>query len=229
MRRPSRSMGRSSNPWGQSSEATRLVSCADRATGRDPSPGGTQRLPAGAGGQAGVRRRQAADLLRPTRSRPARPGLARGERAGARLARWRCRGGGLDPPAPCRARRRPPRPGRPSLIRSRPLDRDLSMGRCRACPHPRRGGRRARRPGGLAIANGAVDGRPGTIARALDGAARGGTGHAADVDPGQRAADPDRLDLGDQRQEHRHPADHAHPHAGRPARRNDDVGRDPGR
>ena len=40
---------------------------------------------------------------------------------------------------------------------------------------------------------------------------------------------PDRLDLGHQRQEHRHPADHPHPAAGRPARRDDDLGRRPRR
>ena len=45
------------------------------------------------------------------------------------------------------------------------------------------------------------------------------------LDPRRRPADPDRLDQRDERQEHRHPADHPHPRPGRAARRDDDVGR----
>ena len=52
---------------------------------------------------------------------------------------------------------------------------------------------------------------------------------AAGLDPRRRAADPDRVDHRDERQEHGDPADHPHPPARRPARRDDDVGRRPRR
>ena len=50
-----------------------------------------------------------------------------------------------------------------------------------------------------------------------------------DLGPRRRPPDPDRVDLGDQRQEHGDPADHAHPAARRAARRDDDLGRRPRR
>ena len=66
-------------------------------------------------------------------------------------------------------------------------------------------------------------------AGALDGAHRGGPGDAARMGPRRRSARPDRVDLRDQRQEHGDPADHPHPGAGRPAGRDDHLGRRPRR
>ena len=63
--------GRLGRHRGQSTRPLRLLSCRDRAPGRDPPAGGTQRLPARAGGQAGGRGRSAADVVRPARSRAA--------------------------------------------------------------------------------------------------------------------------------------------------------------
>ena len=68
-----------------------LLSCPDRASGRDPPARRSERLPARAGGQARGRHRPAADLVRPARSRAPRARPPRGRGPGARLARRRSR------------------------------------------------------------------------------------------------------------------------------------------
>ena len=112
----------------------RLLSCRDRATGRDPPARGPQRLPARAGGQARGRRRPAPDVVRPARSGPPRARPPGRPRPAARLARRRRRGRRLGPPAARRPRRGSDRPGRPSLVRPRPLDRHLPVDRRGAGP-----------------------------------------------------------------------------------------------
>ena len=66
-----RIVGRVGHP-GAVYAAPRLLSCRDRATDRDPYARRAQRLSARTGGQAGARRRPAADVVR-----PARPGATR--------------------------------------------------------------------------------------------------------------------------------------------------------
>ena len=147
----------------------RLLSCADRATGRDPPPRRAQRLPARAGGQARVRRRPAADLLRPARSRAARAGAARAPRSRPGTGPRRRRGRRVDP-APARAMHGEGRGGLggPPLVGSRALDRDLSVGRGRARADHRGGRPRAGRPRRLPVADRAPDRQPGAAARPLD-------------------------------------------------------------
>ena len=65
----------------------RLLSCPDRAPGRDPPARRSQRLPARAGGQGRGRHRPAPDLVRPARPGPPRAGPPRGRGPAARLAR----------------------------------------------------------------------------------------------------------------------------------------------
>ncbi len=92
--------------------------------------------------------------------------------------------------------------------------------------HAGRGGRGARRsatcPPGAASASRRAQER--LLAR-WDEPHRRRPGHAPGLDPRRGPHDPDRLDLGHQRQEHGDPADHPHPGAGRAARRDDDLGR----
>ena len=185
--RPRRSRGH----WPASLRAPGgLLSCPDRATGRDPPARRPERLPARAGGQARGRHRPAADLVRPARSR-----------AGTRSS-----DSGADGPAarrgrtPVAATRRPGsaacatdhgegRGGvaRPSLVRSRALDRHVPVAGRGAGPghrprprsrSPSATSRRRDRP---------ADRRPGAAARALDRADRRGR-DAADVDPRRRPA-----------------------------------------
>ena len=59
----------------------RLLSCPDRAPGRDPPARRSQRLPARAGGQARGRHRAAAHLVRPARPRPPCAGPPRAPRS----------------------------------------------------------------------------------------------------------------------------------------------------
>ena len=116
--------------------------------------------------------------------------------------------------------------GGPSLVGPGPLDRHLPVGRRRTGADPDRGGAGPRRARRVAVAARPPDRRPGAPARALDRADRGGPRDAARRGSATRdRTDPDRVDLGHQRQEHGHPADHPHPAAGRPARRDDDLGR----
>ncbi len=206
-----------------------LLSCPDRASGRDPPARRPERLPAGAGGQGRGRRRPASDLVRAARSRSPRARPPRRERPGPRLAGSRRGGRRLDPPAAPGSRRGPRRPGRPPLVRPGPLDHHLPVARRRARRGPHRGRARPRRARRLAVADGPPDRRPGTAAGALDRADRRRARHAARVAARRRSDDPDRVDLGDQRQEHGDPAHHPHPAAGRPPRRDDDLGRRPRR
>ena len=129
-----------------------LLSCPDRAPGRDPPARRSQRLPARAGGQARGRHRPAADLVRPARSGAPRPRPPGCERAGARPARRRRGGRRLDPPAARGPRRGTRRDRRPPLLGPRPLDHHLPVDRRGACPDPDRGRARPRRAGRLAVA-----------------------------------------------------------------------------
>ena len=65
--------------------------------------------------------------------------------------------------------------------------------------------------------------RAASDARPLERRVWRGADDAARLDPRCRAERADRVRLGDQRQEHRDPADHPHPDARRPPRRHDDV------
>ncbi len=137
---------------------------------------------------------------------------------------------GLDPPAARRPRRGPRRAGGPSLVGSGALDRHVPVGRRRAGADPDRGRPGPRRARRLAVARRArLTGAQERLLGALDGADRGRARDAARVDPRRRPPGPDRVDLGDQRQEHGHPADHPHPAARRPACRDDHLGRGPRR
>ena len=114
----------------------------------------------------------------------------------------------------------------PPLVRPGPLDRHVPVARRGARPasSPRP---RSRWPSGTSRRRGTrqLTGAQAAAPRALDGADRRGAARPRRVDPRRRPADPDRVDLRHQRQEHGHPADHAHPAAGRPARRHDHLGR----
>ena len=70
---------------------------------------------------------------------------------------------------------------------------------------------------------------PGPDRRPLAGADRRGAGDAAVMDPRRRPPDAGDLDHRHQRQVDGDPPDHPHPAARRPARRHDDLGRDPRR
>ncbi len=233
-----RAGGDAGNPSGRSLSArggrcrrsSAALSCPDRAPRRDPPARGTQRLPARAGGQGRGRRRPAADLVRPA---PARVGTRSSSSAGrCRRATGRTR----SPRSSAWIRRLRAEhgegrggPRRPPLVRSGALDRHLPVDRRRARPGDRRGGARPRRAERLAGSVGPADRDPGAAARALASPDRRREHDAAVLDPRRRPADPDRLDQRHERQEHGHPADHPHPRAGRPARRDDDVGRRPRR
>ena len=113
----------------------------------------------------------------------------------------------LGPPAAGRPRRGPRRRRRPSLVRPRPLDRDVPVDRRGAGPHDRRGGGRPRRSATSSPARRArLTGAPGArcVARwhATD---RRRPDDAAGLDPRRRPADPGRLDHRHERQEHRRP------------------------
>ena len=69
------------------SDAVSALSCRDRATDRDPSPRGPERVPARAGREARGRHRAPADLVRPARPGPPCAGAPRGVRPAAGLAR----------------------------------------------------------------------------------------------------------------------------------------------
>ena len=115
--------------------ATRLLSCPDRATGRDPPARGTQRLPAGAGGQARGRRRPAADLVRPARSRAAMRSSSSARAVPARD--WPdgvAAVVGLDPPAAGRSRRGPRRASPSTARRTRVTGSSRSRGSARSGP-----------------------------------------------------------------------------------------------
>ena len=201
-----------------------LLSCPDRASGRDPPARRSECLPARAGGQARVRHRPAADLVRAARSGAPRARPPRRRRAGSRLAGSDRRDRRLDPAPADRPWRGPQRARRPSLVRPRPLDHHLPVDRRGACPDVERGGARSRRARCLAVADRPADRRTGAAAGALDRADRGRPDDAAGVAARRRPTHPDRVDLGDQRQEHGDPADDAHPCAapgggsGRPPR-----------
>ncbi len=196
-----------------------LLSCPDRATGRDPPARGTRtstgssrwsrsRSPSGGGG----------------------PGTASATRSDTPWS-----GSGRDVPAQRLAgpRRRARRPGSaacaadhgegrgglggPPLVRSRPLDRRPSRGV---------GAERARTIAEAALAlaerdvspsrTRAPDRSPGAAPGALDASAspRRARRRRAWIRDADRR-DPGRLDLRHQRQEHRDPAHHPHPAAGR--------------
>ena len=195
-----------------------LLSCPDRASGRDPPARRSECLPARAGGQARVRHRPAADLVRAAGSGAPRAGPPRRRRARPRLAGSDRRDRRLDPAPADRPWRGPQRARRPSLVRPRPLDHHLPVDRRGACPDVERGGARPRRARCLAVADRPADRRAGAAAGALDRADRGRPDDAAGMAARRRPAHPDRVDLGDQRQEHRDPADDAHPGPRRAAR-----------
>ena len=150
-----------------------LLSCPDRATGRDPPARGSERLPAGAGGQARGRRRPAADLVRPARSRAPRAGPPRaptsrpatGRTASPRSSAW------------IRRLRADHGEGRGGLAVHRSSDPGHWIvtfpwvGAERAAD-PDRGRARPRRARRLAVADRPPDRRPGAAARALDRADR---------------------------------------------------------
>ncbi len=186
-RHPAAVYRRSPAPVGRSTSGA-LLSCRDRATGRDPPARGPERLPARAGGQARGRRRSATDLVRPARPGTARPRLARRDRAGRRLARPRRGGRRLDPAAAPGARRGSQRAGRPPLVGPGALDRHVPVDRRGAGAHADRGRPRARRARRLPVADRPADRRPGAAPGALDRADRGGPDVTADVDPRRRPA-----------------------------------------
>src|SRR6476659_4031772 len=106
-----------------------LLSCRDRAPGRDPFVGGAERLPARAGGQSGAGPRAAAHLVRPARPPPARPPPPRRRRPRPRLARSDRGDRRLGPALACRPRRRARRTRRPSLVRPGSLDHHVPVAR----------------------------------------------------------------------------------------------------
>ncbi len=207
----------------------RLLSCRDRARGRDPHAGGPQRLPARAGGQAGGRDRPATDLVRPARSGSPRARPARRRGAGPRLARSGRRHRDLDPAPAGGPRGGPRRSRRPSFVGPGALDRDLPVGRRGTGPDHHRGCPRAGRARRVAVEDRAADRRPGATARALGRTDRGSPRDSPAMDPRRGPAGAGHLDLRDQRQVDRVAAHHPHPAAGRAACRDHDLGRRPDR
>ncbi len=142
----------------------RVAILRDHASRRDPAAGGTERLPARAGGQGRGRRRAAPDLVWPSRARAPRPRPPRRGRPDRRLARCGRSRSRLGPPPP-RDHDEGARGRRPSVVGSRPLDPHLAVDRRRASPAHRRGGLRPRRPRRDARPAGTPDRRPGAPAR----------------------------------------------------------------
>ena len=212
----------------QSTRRGGLLSCRDRAPGRDPPARGTERLPARAGGQDRGRRRPAPDVVRPARSR--RHALVRlGAAVPARdwpepiaaLVAWvrrlrvdhgEGRAGLASIARPTRATGSSPSRGRRG---ARPASTEAALALAERDVSPSR----------TAQLTGAQE-RLSTRWRERIAAARH---DAADVDPRRRPARADRLDQRHERQEHGHPADHPHPAPRRAARRDDDLGRRPRR
>ena len=139
-----------------------LLSCPDRATGRDPPARRSERLPARAGGQARGRHRPAPDLVRPARSRapcprPARAPTSRRATGPTPSPRSSPGSGG------CGVDHGEGRGGlaRPSLVRPRALDHHVPVDRRGAGPDAHRGRPRPRRARRLAVADRPADRRPG--------------------------------------------------------------------
>ena len=91
--------GRSERPSARSLARGDALSCPDRATGRDPAAGRSQRLPARAGGQDRGRPRPPPDLVRPAGPRAAHARAAGRPCSRAGVARRRGGGRGLAAPS----------------------------------------------------------------------------------------------------------------------------------
>ena len=163
--------------------------------------------------------RTGSDVHRPSRPIGARPRVAGPGRRPRRL----------DPPPP-----RGPRRARRTVevhaaLGHGTMGRHVAMGRRRAGAPDRRGRVRPGVAQRLARPPDPAHRYPGPDRRPLAGADRRGAGDTAVMDPRRRPPDAGDLDHRHQRQVDGDPPDHPHPAASRPARRHDDLGRDPGR